>query len=130
MNQLLNAQKPTTEQQIAFVRELRTETVRVIKTSEMMNMLKAIEENLVAVKLWNQTHAGTPSELVAGVGKAVDDLVDGLLYAKDQIKQWHNFNSSEDEAERMWNIYDRMSPEMCRLNALIRRYKPEEVSHG
>lgn len=112
MNQLLNAQKPTTEQQIAFVRELRTETVRVIKTSEMMNMLKAIEENLVAVRLWNQTHAGTPSELVSGVGKAVDELADGLLFAKEQIKDWHNFNSSEEEAERMWDIYDRMSPEM------------------
>lgn len=63
MNQLINIQKPTTEQQIAFVRELRTETVRVIKTSEILNMLKAIEENLIAVQRWNQAHAGTPAEL-------------------------------------------------------------------
>lgn len=130
MNQLLNTKRPTTEQQLTFVRELLTEPVRVVKTSETMNMFKAIEENLVAVKLWNQTHAGTPSELVSGVGKLVDELIDGLLYAKNQIKEWHNFNSSEEEAERMWDIYDRMSPEMKRINALLKKYKPEEVSHA
>lgn len=130
MNQLLNIKKPTTEEQIAFIHSLRTETVRVLKTSEMLDMLKAIEENLVAVKLWNQAHAGTPSELVSGVGRAVDELVDGLVAAKEQIKGWHNFNAREPEAERMWDIYDRMAPEMIRLNSLIKKCKPEEVSHG
>lgn len=130
MNQLINATKPTTEEQLAFVRELLTEPVRVLKTSETMNMFRAIEENLVAVKVWNQMHAGTPAELVTGVGKSLDELIEGLLYAKKQIKEWHNFNSSENEAERMWDIYDRMSPEMKRINALISKYKPEEVSHA
>lgn len=135
MNQLLNAKKPTTEQQLAFVRELLTEPVRVVKTSETLNMFKAIEENLVAVKLWNQTHAGTPSELVSGVGKAVDELVDGLIQAKESIKVWHNMEGrlsgeAQRDAERSWKIYDRMSPEMVRINTLIRKYKPEEVSHG
>lgn len=112
------------------MRELLTEPVRVLKTSETMNMFRAIEENLVAVKVWNQMHAGTPAELVTGVGKSLDELIEGLLYAKKQIKEWHNFNSSENEAERMWDIYDRMSPEMKRINALISKYKPEEVSHA
>lgn len=129
MNQLLNTKKPTTEQQIAFVRSLRTETVRVLKTSEMLDMLKAIEENLVAVKLWNQAHAGTPAELVAGVGKAVDELVDGLIEAKETIKALHDAGA-DDDGEKTWGIYDRMSPEMQRINALIAKYKQEEVSHG
>lgn len=135
MDQLLNIKKPTTEDQLAFVRELLTSPVRVVKTSETMNMLKAIEDNLVAVRLWDQTHAGTPSELVSGVGKAVDELIDGLLFAKEQIKAWHEMGDriggqSQREAERMWKIYDSMSPEMRRINALIRKYKPEEVSHA
>lgn len=111
MNQLLNTKKPTTEEQIDFLHQLRTETVRVLKTSEIMDMLKAIQENLVAVKLWNQTHAGTPSELVAGVGKAVDELVGGLIEAKKSIKTWHDMEAS---------------PEMNRLNALINKYKSDQ----
>lgn len=135
MDQLLNIKKPTTEEQLEFVRELLTAPVRVVKTSETMNMLRAIEENLVAVKLWNQTHAGTPSELVSGVGKAVDELIDGLLFAKEQIKGWHEMGDriggqSQREAERMWEIYNRVSPEMQRINALIKKFKPEEVSHA
>lgn len=57
MDQLLNVQNPTTQQQIEFCRTLRTETVRIIKTSEMVEMLRAIEVNLISVQRWEQSLA-------------------------------------------------------------------------
>jgi hypothetical protein len=130
MDQLLNIKKPTLQQQIDFVRQARTETVRVIKTSEMMDMMMAIEENLIAVKMWNQANAKTPSELVSGVGKAFEELLNGLIAAKESIKTWHNMGASDEQASTMWSIYENNSPEMKKLNSLIAKYKLKEVSNG
>ncbi|MBT1702929.1 hypothetical protein [Chryseosolibacter indicus] len=59
MSQLLNASKPTIEQQIEFVRGARhhvsKEGREAIMLHEHYDLLVAIEENLIAVKNWNET---------------------------------------------------------------------------
>lgn len=64
INQALRAEKPTIEQQIDFVRGARHLSVKadvVLKDSDNQ-MLMAIEENLVSVKLWNETLTKTLEE--------------------------------------------------------------------
>lgn len=64
INQALKAEKPTIEQQIDFVRGARHLSVKadvVLKDSDNA-MLMAIEENLVSVKLWNETLTKTLEE--------------------------------------------------------------------
>lgn len=102
------------------MRQLRSDTVRVIKTSDMMDMLKAIEENLIAISLWSKVRAE---------GGSVTDfeLLLGLHEAMAVIKIWHGMSSvNESQALAEWELYQK-SPEMVRLNALIKKYSGEEV---
>jgi len=128
MKELLTAEAPTLEQQIEFLRRLREDTVRLIKNTEMLSMARAIEENLIAVAVWNKAHAKTPSDLVTGVGKAVAEMLTALEEAKELIKNWHNMGVPDEMAEEAWSIYDRNSPEMKRINAILSKWK--EVHHG
>ncbi len=83
MNQELNAQnKPTLEEQIEFVRTEAQHNLNWIDAVENdgveqsdpmvetarreVAMLKAIEENLIAVKIWNAAHASKPVEKGCG----------------------------------------------------------------
>ena len=59
MNQTLNTPKPTLEQQIAFVhdaRKLVEQGCAVMHDESVTEMLRAIEENLCTVKLY-EAHA-------------------------------------------------------------------------
>jgi hypothetical protein len=57
MDQFITSEKPTIEQQIDFVRGARHLCVKgSVQLTETDNaMLLSIEENLVAIKLWNET---------------------------------------------------------------------------
>jgi len=123
MKELLTAEAPTLEQQIEFLRRLREDTVRLIKNTEMINIARAIEENLIAVQVWNKAHAKTPSSLVAGVGKAFAEMLSALEEAKELIKNWHNMGMPNELADEAWRVYDTKSPEMQKLNAILSKWK-------
>lgn len=48
------------------------------------------------------------------------DIVKALKDAKDIIKTWHCMGMTDDKlADEMWNIYEKQSPEMIKLNSSI-----------
>jgi NAD(P)-dependent dehydrogenase (short-subunit alcohol dehydrogenase family) len=56
----------------------------------------------------------------AALEARIAELKAALRYAKEVIKKWHNMG--EDDAQRMvqvWEIYDRASPVMKRINAAL-----------
>jgi len=47
-------------------------------------------------------------------------IIEVLKEAKETIKTWHNMGQEEENIKgTMWDIYNRNSPEMKRLNAMI-----------
>lgn len=127
MNQEVTPQTPTIEQQIEFIRGARhyvgqgiTDNVVILKEHEPM--LLKIEENLLAVKLWNRTNTTTPAELVTGVGKEISDFVNMLKECKIIMKYLHGLGMTDEDAKVSWKIYEEKAPGMIRLNVMINKF--------
>ena len=131
MEETLKQNKPSIREQIDFIhgarKVLEIPTAQVVFTDQDKERLKAIEENLIVVNMLNNN--------VAAVGKNFQEILTALVEAKTLIKQWHCNGLNEYNAERTWNVYDNMSPEMIRINAIINKYQrlnqdSKEVSNG
>jgi len=42
------------------------------------------------------------------------------------VRLWHGMGMSEEQEERMWNIYNTMSPEMQKINSIIAELEQQE----
>jgi len=56
--------------------------------------------------------------------------LEALQEAREMIKVWHNMGHTGPEAKKMWEIYDRHSPEMMRINSAIAALKKMAPAMG
>ena len=131
MNQEVTPKTPSLQAQIEFVRGARHLlaqgiTDNVATLPEHCPILMAIEQQLLAIKTWNERYPQSPFELVVEAGKCIEELVKMLRECKITIKNLHGLGMPEDEAEESWKIYDSRSPEMIRLNNMIAKYPEPE----
>jgi hypothetical protein len=90
------------------------------------NMFIAIKGQLLSVRMYNLTHPHGLSKL--------NEIVSTLKKARAVIEKWHNFSSDnaglpKDETARIWGMYERNSPEMKEIDAMI-EWLGKEVSDG
>lgn len=74
-----------------------------------MNQLVQILQRIRKIKLKKMTE--------------VQELHAALLEAKKLIRSWHGMGIDPQAEQYMWNIYDRKSPEMIRINTILEKYK-------
>jgi hypothetical protein len=136
INQLENKTvSPTMEQtqdtpdfrnQIQFIHRIREalthgETKQVCLTEKDLDNLKGMEENLISGRNLNDACKSLRVKL--------SETIMALEEAKGLIKNWYSLDDNPEIAARSWDIYDRMSPEMKFINAIISKYK-KEVTNG
>ena len=51
--------------------------------------------------------------------RIIQKAINGLNEAIGLIRGWHGMGMPTEQEERMWNIYNTMSPEMKRINELV-----------
>lgn len=128
MNQELTKKVPPIDEQIDFIRGARhllgqgiANNVAILE--QHLPILLRIEENLIAVKIWDKTNAKTTVDLVIGTGAVVSELVAMLKECKLIIQNLHGLGMTPENAEESWKIFDAKSPEMLRLNAMLTKYE-------